>query len=320
MSRNLLPSGSEIIRCMKCDKFIPFRSLAEHNALKHNVKDEFSDTDSDSLTSLFLSPPVSPPVSLPHLIRMDPSKEDKIRSIESFSNDNPNENGKFALNSKQPNDDSGLSLNDITNISQLTSKAKPRPMPMSSVRTATDIFHAEPANDTETARRRPTAFELLNGFRPRSGSCAPKMTFGQNTSIGSGEKIGLPRRSASVSRAQMKSDIEMQCPFCFNFMPKSSLDEHIQNKHASRIGAPLNGQPKGRAKVNGNRDNFDHCKLCNSYMFIDAIPGHMVRKHWPDQPNSIGINFMQFDDDVMNKWIQQRRIYVKDGIFFIKKN
>lgn len=90
-----------------------------------------------------------------------------------------------------------------------------------------------------------------------------------------------------------------KCSYCSNYMPKTSIPEHIKRKH------------------------MKNCCLCSVVLLEDLMAQHILRAH-PSIPNettgSIGmIELKKISTDKFNQLVKEQKVYAKDGQLFINK-
>lgn len=105
-----------------------------------------------------------------------------------------------------------------------------------------------------------------------------------------------------------------KCPHCNNYMPKTSIPMHIENKHL--VGCAhcnqrlLPDQMKQHVPT-----HFVRCQYCNENVLKPNVNTHIADRH----PFHATIGMIRkVNDAEFNRLVTENRIYAKDGHIFIK--
>lgn len=336
-------SVSGIGRCNKCDSLVPFRSMSDHYALKHKViegEQQHRRHDVDEMENIAFPEPMS---------RGSAIRDTFFRTQKCRPGADEKENGMFALDSKEPTVDCVSPFADLTNdVDAAMPKVGRRPSrrlaDFLKTNKTNHVFKPPTADDVfgsaSDRKKIPTAFELFN-VRSRSEFRSPKTGIDYASSPEDehmSKLLPIPRRSVSMSRVPVIPENFEKCQFCLNIMHKDYLQSHIERQHYAEVEESTSkckvgddstrnphkkdrterGRGKGKTTKPGKeKEGFIHCKICACFLHEDYLPGHLVRKHRTDHIGSIGVFWSQHTDQKMNEWLNDNRVYVKDGVFYV---
>lgn len=71
-------------------------------------------------------------------------------------------------------------------------------------------------------------------------------------------------------------------------------------------------------KVADKQKGFRRCTFCEAFMHTDYMAGHLIRKHKTEFIGASGITWLKYSDEQMNKFIQEGRLWCKNGALYIK--
>lgn len=348
-------AGNGIYRCEKCDQFVPYRSLSEHFDLKHkDIEGDKSQCNESETIGQPKEQRHKQPIILERFLRTqrprgNADQNDSIGSdvrhgYEQFGPINGNDNCSYdqtrLMGRHIDNDDSAF-IDTSTPKNGHNSRSTRRFNDLMKLNKF-DRVSTPTIESDGTVRRRsiPTAHELFN-VRSFSEMRTTKPNHDINSMYGNGNtssQLATPRRSSSMSRAQPIPDNLEQCRFCLNIMHQDYLEGHIERQHhveneAIETDTPAKSKKahkktKNRAtvkaikapKVEKVKENFIRCKLCDSLMHTDYLPGHLVRKHRTEHGGSVGIIWSQHTDDQLNKRLNQCGIFIKNRILYVDEH
>lgn len=124
--------------------------------------------------------------------------------------------------------------------------------------------------------------------------------------------------AAQVKRSNYDSHLDRvhKCTHCGNYMPKDSLNAHIQRKHTTKCShcgvLVLDTEMKRHAAT-----HFATCGHCNESILKCNLENHLANNH----PLLATIGMIRLDklsSAEFNKLIDEKRVYAKDGHLFRK--
>lgn len=117
-----------------------------------------------------------------------------------------------------------------------------------------------------------------------------------------------------IRNRQRHLDNVHRCPHCPNYMPRTSIPTHIENKHMVACShCNLKLLP---AQIRDHEaTHFVRCKYCNANVLTQNVNAHIADRH----PFHATIGMIRkIDDAAFNRLVAGNRVYAKDGHLFIK--
>lgn len=107
-----------------------------------------------------------------------------------------------------------------------------------------------------------------------------------------------------------------KCPHCDNFMPRDSLDGHIERKHT--VNCEWCGVSKTIDEIVAHESShYKQCQYCRLDIYEGVFDNHIRQTH--PLAATIGmIQSLKITDNRFNELVAANRIYSKDGHLFIK--
>lgn len=179
-------------------------------------------------------------------------------------------------------------------------------------------------NRSASHDRKPTVFELFNMDRHSQSETRETtaelyrnglITYPKSVAHQERAPSTFPRKNENGEGFSLTDDDYeefTQCPVCNNRMERRALQNHIRQRHG---GAVQQQQKKNLEQKEVG--NYVRCKICTSMMHIDYMATHILRKHKTN--GSIGIISANYNDDQINKLIEEGRVFVKDGLLYAQQ-
>lgn len=107
-----------------------------------------------------------------------------------------------------------------------------------------------------------------------------------------------------------------KCKYCPNYMPKESLQSHIERKHIQRCRY-CTVTLLEELMAQHESTHFVKCKYCVDKVLDQNLNEHVTKEH----PFHATIGMLRMDktnDQEFNRLIKENRIYAKDGHIFIQ--
>lgn len=105
-----------------------------------------------------------------------------------------------------------------------------------------------------------------------------------------------------------------KCPHCNNYMPKTSIPAHIENKHLVECSYCNQRLLPAQMKLH-EPTQFVRCQYCNENSLKQNLNAHIADRH----PFHATIGMIRkVDDAEFNRLVAENRVYAKDGHLFIK--
>lgn len=337
--------------CKVCNLFTSYSTLDEHNALKHNIKQNDNNvvykrkTRSElfSIMNQFRELSLNTNNSVD---RIDSSVKSigsyhkleeihinsvcsEVRTRRTYSNEFSGDKVK-TMNNMLPRDARAL----IRRSDILTTEKKNRSS--SEIRSNVHIGMIKQRRDLslDGAQSRmtiPSVLKLFNLHQDKSDS--------NYTHLFRSGPSHVIRHSVVASKKPIIPEHFVKCQICLNVMHQDYFEGHLQRKHKDNMnGEPVNvvfqkcnicdkRMPKeyidahverSHRNAENNKDNFIRCAICDSFMHIDFMRGHLLRKHY-SYNGSIGIAWPQFNDDEISQWLNDGLVFVSNGAIYIQQ-
>lgn len=105
-----------------------------------------------------------------------------------------------------------------------------------------------------------------------------------------------------------------KCPYCPNYMPKESIQRHIEGKHM--IECSYCDQKLLPAQVQQHEaTHFVRCQYCNENILKQNVNAHSASRH----PFHATIGMIrEMSDSEFNRLVAENRVYANDGHLFKK--
>lgn len=105
-----------------------------------------------------------------------------------------------------------------------------------------------------------------------------------------------------------------KCPYCPNYMPRTSIQAHIDKKHME--GCSYCNQRVVEENLRQHESShFIRCDKCGENVLQQNINEHMANRH----PFHATIGMIcKISDAEFNRLAAEKRIYAKDGHLFVK--
>lgn len=105
-----------------------------------------------------------------------------------------------------------------------------------------------------------------------------------------------------------------KCPYCTNYMPKESIQGHIERKHMDACS--YCDQWFLPAQMHQHElTHFIRCQYCSQNILKQNLNAHVADRH----PFHATIGMIRkLNDDEFNRLVAQNKVYAKDGHIFIK--
>lgn len=105
-----------------------------------------------------------------------------------------------------------------------------------------------------------------------------------------------------------------KCSHCPNYMPKSSIEAHIENKHM--VGFSHCNQRMLRSNLQQHEStHFVRCQYCNENVLKQILNTHVANRH----PFHATVGMIRkISDSEFNRLVAENRVYAKDGHLFVK--
>lgn len=108
-----------------------------------------------------------------------------------------------------------------------------------------------------------------------------------------------------------------KCPYCKNYMPKSSISTHIQRKHTIKCEF-CPAEVRIDEMKQHEETHYRKCKYCHLTICGD-INLHIRQSHTLEA--TIGmVQLQRISSDRFNQLVNEKRIYCVAGQIFIKEN
>lgn len=107
-----------------------------------------------------------------------------------------------------------------------------------------------------------------------------------------------------------------KCKYCSNYMPKESIESHIERKHT--VQCPhCSAELLEHLMPQHKASHFIKCEHCQCLLLKQNLNQHLAEIH-PFRATIGMIRLDKFSNEEFNRLIDQKRIYAKDGHLFVK--
>lgn len=125
--------------------------------------------------------------------------------------------------------------------------------------------------------------------------------------------------NSSSYETESEEEDHVQCNYCNNWMPPSSIEGHIDRKHPEHskrmCGYCSHVMPQSSLQGHIERKHPIQCSYCSKWFTPNTLNSHIEGQHKHLQMAGL-VHGSAFNDQQFNNLVQNNKIFAKNGIIY----